>query len=415
MALTTAIALGTAAAGVYSANKQAQAAKSYANSSKYNPYDVSTPYGSASFNNGTATASLSPDQQALQNYLSSQGSGFLGIAGDAFKSGGVTSGMQDAYNQYASSVPGAPDYQTSTGSFLGPIAGLAQQQANNSQVNPYQGMQDQFGGASQGFLGQLGSFNPQALSGQYTQNLRDQAQPENQRAVNSTVQGLFNTGRLGSTGGADVLGRLADSQNQQDLGFQKAGMDYAGSEQSRIAGLASNFGSQSGMFGQMGDQFKNSSLNNAMGLANLYSGIDQQNFTNSFNINDLANTRTNQRFSNAMQMFGMGNQNVGLGLAAGGLGQGLLGQSQGIDQGLMNMIQLGGNLGSAQSNANSNAYAPLMGAQQNQANTYSNLFSGFLGGIGSAYGTGTAGQVGPSSLGVSNNMYSTPNPSIRMA
>jgi len=54
------------------------------------------------------------------------------------------------------------------------------------------------------------------------ENFRAQALPSQQRAVNSTLTNLFGTGRLGTTGGSNVVGRLAEAQNQQDLQFQQA-------------------------------------------------------------------------------------------------------------------------------------------------------------------------------------------------
>lgn len=346
-AITAAIGLATAAAGAMAAKKNADAAKGYGKQAQFNPYNINTPYGNVNFQGNTANARLSPFQQQFQQYLQGQGQGFLGAAGNTLNSGGLTPGMTGAYDNYLGQVPGAQSY------------------------NPdFAGQAGMFGNASKGFMDQLGSFDPKALASQYTQNLRAGAQPENQRAVNSTVQGLFNGGRLGSTGGADILGRLGETQNQQDLGFQKAGMDYAGSEQNRLAGLGSQFGQQSGMFKQMG-------------------------FDNAFQLNDMMNTRANQRFSNAMQMFGMGQGNMGIGLGAGQLGQGLLGQSQGIDQGLLQMIQSGGNLGAAKSGANQAAYAPQLQAQQNYYGTLGNLGGSFLGGMMNRIGGSPGGSYVP--------------------
>lgn len=353
-------------------------AKSFARKTSFKPYNINTGYGSSSFDGNTATARLSDFQQQLQDYLNKTGTGFLNNAQSSFQNNGVTPGMQQDLGTYDRQQSKGPDYGTSGQSFLGQLGGLFNQQLGMAKTNPYQAQQNQFGNSANQFLGSLGSTDPAQLAQNYTSTLRQQAQPQNQRAVNSTVQGLFNTGRLGSSGGADILGQLSNSQNQQDLGFQQAGMDYSGNEQSRIAGLANQFGNTSGMFGQLGNQFQQNAYGNANNFLSAYNNIDQQGFNNSAVSSQLQDTRANNRFTNAMSLFDAGNKNTSLGLAGGSLGQGLLGQSQGIDQNLLAMIQAGGNLGSQRSQANVQAYQPVMQAGQQVSSDYGNIFGSLL-------------------------------------
>jgi hypothetical protein len=142
---------------------------------------------------------------------------------------------------------------TDTGADLGPWANL------------YQSL---IGGAEGVPMGNAQQARDAALA-----NFRAQALPENQRAVNTAFTRLFSEGRLGSTGGANILGRLAEAQNQQDLGFQLA----AGQE--GRAEMGANLGALQGYLGGAGDilnfggaAFTNA-LNRAGAASNAYSGV----------------------------------------------------------------------------------------------------------------------------------------------
>lgn len=99
------------------------------------------------------------------------------------------------------------------------------------------GLQDQLAGLAGGAFGDVGSAA--GAADRQLQAFRAAAQPANQRAVNSTLQNLFNTGRLGTTGGANIIGSLAEAQNRQDLDFQLA----AGQEGRAAQQIAFNLGS----------------------------------------------------------------------------------------------------------------------------------------------------------------------------
>lgn len=60
--------------------------------------------------------------------------------------------------------------------------------------------------------------------------LRSQARPAEQRAANNLADRLFSSGQLGTTGGAQIFGELALSQEQADIGRQLAAFDFASQE-----------------------------------------------------------------------------------------------------------------------------------------------------------------------------------------
>lgn len=343
------------------ANANQSAANQYAQQTKYNPYNISAGNSGVVFNGNNAAASLSPQYQQLQQQLTSGAGGLLGGLGQQYgQNGGVNPYLQSQFDQYNGQTMG------SNAASLQPYGNLGPQLSSN--------VGDQFNATAGGFLGGLGSFDPNQAAQSYSQNLRAQAAPGNQLAAENTAQGLFNSGRLGSTGGANVLGQLTQAQNQQDLGFQIAGQQYGGQEQNRLAGLAQSFG-QAGtginnQMAQTNDQMTNSAFNRA-------STINQMQYNQ-------VNQRADARFQNAMQLFGAGQQGLQNQLQ-GGLG--MLQGSQGLDQNLLNTIGMGGYLGGASSNANSNAYNPSMQANVAGNNSKS---AGLLNALGQSGAIGGA-------------------------
>lgn len=489
------------------ARKNVQAAQEFANRTKWDPFSINTGNLGISFNGSQASATLSPQLQALQNQLFAGAGGLLGGLGQTIGSGGITPFLSNEFNIANAMTPGSTagmlrtgmegvnpslaGIPSGTGNIQTSLAGIPSSTANLSgmqgpqsffnqgafanlygntasaaqsalqgAMNPNQistNIGDQFSQASLGMLGALGSFNPQDAASSYTNNLRAQALPEQQRAVNSTIQNLFNSGRLGSTGGANVLGRLAEAQNQQDLGFQLAGQQYGGQEQSRLAGLAQNFGmAGTGInqaFAQTNDALASGATNRALGLGGLLSGlegqgfgqqfstnqenfnraqsINQMDFERAFGLNDAAfnrslttnqldferalglnqeafnrafglnqeqfnrsalqagmlfdqnNLRAQQRFQNAMQLFGGGQQNIQSSLNAA---LGMLSGGQSIDANLLNAIQLGAGLGQMRSAVQGAAYSPLLEAQIGRNNASASRWLGLAGGLDNLLG-----------------------------
>jgi hypothetical protein len=343
------------------ASKNQTAAQNYGNFTQFNPYNVTTPGASVGFQGNNAVAALSPGYQGIQSQLMSGAGGLFGNMN--FNNGGINPFLQSSFDQFNKGTPGIQD------------PGLPANQAawNTQQVSTDMG--NQFNDASRGFLGGLGSFNSNQLAGDYTNNLRQQAAPQNQRAAESLAQRLFNSGRLGSTGGQGLYGELVNQQNMQDLQFQQAGRDYAGQEQNRLAGLAGQFGQLgtgiNSQYAQLNDQFANSGFNRQMGYSDAQYG---RNLNNA----QFENQRAMARFQNAMSLFGAGQQNM-QGQVQNGLG--LLQGAQGLDQGLLQQIALGGNLGAARSGANQAAYGPGLEATVAKNNTSGAALAGAAGGI----------------------------------
>lgn len=327
-------------------SKNQTAAQNYGNTTQYNPYNLTYGNASVGFSGNNAVGQLSPEYQALQKQLAGGASGYLNGLGTNQSNGGINPFLQgsfDQYNQQAGGVPTDPRW-------------------NTNQIST--GMGDQFNATGQGFLGSLGSFDPNQAAQSYSNNLRQQAQPGNQRAAEGLAQQLFNSGRLGSTGGANMFGELINQQNQQDLGFQIAGQQYGGQEQNRLAGLAQGFGQLgtgiNAQYSQLNDQFANSGFNRAMQGA------------------DATNARAQQRFGNAMNLFNAGQQNQQSGIQNA---LGLLQGSQGLDQNLLQAIGLGGNLGAQKSGVNQNAYQPGLEASVAKNNTNGAALGGIIGGL----------------------------------
>lgn len=210
--------------------------------------------------------------------------------------------------------------------------------------------------------GLLSNFDPNQASSNYTNLLRQQAQPQEQQAASSALSGLFGTGRLGTSGGMQAYQGLMNSQNQADIGRQVAGQ---------------NFGMQQQLQAQQGyDQARQ----NQQGLMLNNFGAGQQGLMNAFGINqgmfgrqqDLytaSNTATQDRFGRALQLFGgenaLNQQNLGN-------FTGLLGAQQSGQNQQMDLARIGASVGQSQTSANSNA--AMMRNQSNQ-----DMIAGFLG------------------------------------
>jgi hypothetical protein len=234
---------------------------------------------------------------------------------------------------------------------------------NQSQATtPYQ-QQDFMGGVNGGMLQNI---DPTAMGNQYTNMLRQQAQPGEQQAANSMASRLFGSGRLGTTGGQGMMGELVNQQNQADLGRQIAGQQ---------------FGLQQGLMAQQGyDQARANQqglmLNqfgaNQQGQMNQF-GIDQGMFGRMLDMYNSGSDMTQDRFGRAMQLFGGENainqQNMGDFM-------GFLGGHQSNTQTMLDYARLSASGGQAQTTANANA------AQMRNAGNQ-DMIAGFMRAMGS--------------------------------
>lgn len=455
--------------GSIAAKKNKKAAQQFTNATKWQDTPITMPGMNLGFDaQGNPIGQVTdPTNQNMAQSLYGFGSGMLGQYAQGQNQLGMASVNQNAINPYlintqlpgfltsqygqtqralnnlpglGSINPALSGYQSQTPGLMGQLGQVGQNLDSIAGGMPSQygtQMGDQFNSQATSALGQLGSFNPNQLASDYANNLRAQAAPGEQNAANNLAQSLFNSGRLGSTGGAQLMGELGKSLANADIGRTIAGQQLAGQEQSRLAGLAQNFG-------QAGEGINlnafNANLQGAQAAGGLQGmlasilgqqgGLDQQAYNQTYQTNQAGYDRavqmqglgynqglntTQQRFANAMQLFGgvqgqnsaalqqqqnlMQNENLGLNAYqanSANQGQQLQGALQSLNlgqnfgqqdiQNLMQMLQLSNQTSQAQSGINMQAYAPTMTASVAKNNANAQLGSNIVGGIGKFFG-----------------------------
>ncbi|MDE2097349.1 MAG: hypothetical protein KGL39_08910 [Patescibacteria group bacterium] len=326
------VPLVAAAASAYAAKSAAGANASAAQNvagmelGATSPYDMSTGFGSTYFGNtangNSVDAKLNPMYGGLEQGLLGSSGGFLGSLDAAGASNGLTPFLQNAYSQYQNSLPNA------SGFGFGALAN----QAFGGNV----GTAQNFGQAANALLGNLSSFNPATAGANYTNLLAQQSAPQNALATQNLAQQLFNSGALGSTGGANALTALGNMQGNQYVGQQIAGQQLGMQQQGLLGSLANNFGYTGNM-------------------------MNSTNFGLGANLNNLLYGRqygqAQQGFQNAIGLNQAGNQNMGTYM---GLTQGLLGSGMGIDNALLNQMQTSAQMGAMRTGAAGNAGGQML-------------------------------------------------------
>jgi hypothetical protein len=332
--------IASIAGGLLSNNASKRAAAGM----QYRPWSTNLQgLGGANFANGQLN--LTPDAQAqsLNNLLSTMGLGQLG---------GFSQGQESALGQ---------DFLRGEYNLANTNSGLGLEGLLGSMgFGGYQG-QDMMQGLN---AGMLNNFDPNQAASSYTNLLRQQAMPQEQQAASSALTQLFNTGRLGSTGGMNAYQGLMDSQNQADIGRQVAGQQFGLNQQ-----LMAQQGYDAARANQQGLMLNNFGAGQ-QGLMNAF-GINQGLYGRQSDLYTASNSATQDRFMRAMQLFGGENaqnqqflQNF----------QGLLGAQQSQNQQLMDLGRIGASVGQAQTTAGANA--AMMRNQGTQ-----DMIAGFLGGI----------------------------------
>lgn len=174
--------------------------------------------------------------------------GFENRDGRVFGSGSIGE-FEPIARQLVASAGGGPAMDMS---FMDPIFSGAMNDLGDPRLQSAQN-RGQMRGLGHLFQSSLGTAmaDPFDLGAGVTARLRAGAVPENQRLVNSTMDRLFSSGRLGTTGGANVAGRLQEALNQQDLGFEQAGLEFGRGLQSDATGrLMSAFGGTEALLGR---------------------------------------------------------------------------------------------------------------------------------------------------------------------
>jgi len=344
------------------AGQNAQAAQNIANQDlAYTaPYGMNTGIGNTSFsstgNGNQAYSSLSAPYQGLEQGMLGSAGGFLGSLDQMGANGGFSPFLQNAYSQYQNSLPGAggAGFNSLYGQAFGNNLGTA----------------NAFGGAANGLLGALGNFNPTQAGANYTNLLAQQTAPANALAAQNLTQSLFNSGGLGSTGGANALQALGNMQSQQYVGQQVAGQQLGLQQQGLLGSLAGQYG----------------------GLSN---SMNSTNFGMGANLNDLLYGRqlgqAQQGFQNALGLNQSALQNMG---AYSGLASGLLGGGMNIDNALLNQMQVAANMGAQRTGAATTAGGINLAGQLAQNNTNAAIGNGLINGLAGANWAGLFGGGG---------------------
>jgi hypothetical protein len=169
--------------------------------------------------------------------------------------------------------------------------------------------------------------------------LRAQARPAEERAVNSKFQNLFSRGQLGTTGGAQILGQLAQAQEGADINRQLAATQTAqGLRSQNLAagqGLLGLGQQGAGLIGNIAAQ----GLTGLQGALGAQAGLGQQ------------------RLANLQGLFGFGQDLRGLGLSES---QQNLGLSSALEEQIRANVNLGGTFGGAQATAGGNVANALL-------------------------------------------------------
>src|SRR5690606_2609696 len=155
----------------------------------------------------------------------------------------------------------------------------------------------------------IANADPFSLGASVTENLRAQALPGQQRAVNSAMDRLFASGRLGTTGGAQQMEALANAQNQQDLQFQLAGLEAGRALQSdALARAMGAFGGQESMASRLfGEALAGEQLRTSTAL-----GAEQLAQSRMFGVESAAQGRDQLAMANLSRLFGEGLSAAGM-------------------------------------------------------------------------------------------------------
>jgi len=365
-------------------------AAQYADQTKWQNAGISAGGYNVTSDNGNISGSISdPTNQNLAQSLYGQGSGLMSqFSGGTQIPPELLQALQQANGQMGgigaqggSILSGLMQGMGQTGNQLGMNAAMGGNYSTR-QGNGFMGM----GNAA---LGQLGSFDPTQAGQNYSSMLDQSQQQGNQTAADSMAQRLYNSGMLGSTGGANQMGMLEQQQNMQHMQNQIAGQQLGQGQQMNLAGMAQSLGQTGQGMNLAGINSNNQSNQTNYGLlGNMFSqglGAQNQQFNQGMSL-------AQQPFANASSAYGQGlstNQQTLQGaLGALGLGQSF---SQADFSNLLNTIGMGINNNSQMSNANVRAYNPQLQAGVAANNTQT---AGNQGILGSIFGSNAGGSGG---------------------
>lgn len=398
MAVVTAVGIGTAAVGAYSANKAAkkQAAASTRNAqlaadaARFEGYDQRVGGNTVSFQeraDGTkfVTSSLSGANKTLKRGFDREA--LLALDNDA------TDSLQTMGADAVAQMQGDPAALRQARMDQG-LAEEGHQSSvqsridgrNNQLASLGQNVQNTLGGAGRAdAAANFGIARGQQLLGQDFQGVADnqlalmraQARPMEDRAVNSKMGNLFARGTLGGTSGVRAMGELAMNQENADISRQLASQNFAQAQmgQNLNAGTALLGQGQAGLLsGQQANAQTASTMSNT-GIQNI--GAQNQSDVTNLGITqqggDRAVSRVGARITDAQNLFGFGQdaQAGQLDLAATGANN-----SMNQDTNLRNLIALGGNIGGTAASAGAQQASALLSAKPNTTNAFGSIVQG---------------------------------------
>lgn len=311
---------------------------------KFNDQTASGQFGSV-FTGRDGTNRFAANQQTtdLRNQLGGQVPGLLG--GGQFNNAAFQQGFQGAQQNFGGAVNQADQaFQQQAGNTaFGGLPGLFGQAGGLGQMFAQQtagGPQDFSGGLQGALFGQgaqnfLNAGNQQGLFDQSLASQRAAAQPQQDRQFNRLQDRLFATGQLGSTGGAQQLEGLFNSQAQQDLGFQNNAFGQALAQGQFLGGLGGQqIGLGQNFLGQNLGQF-NQGAQNAFNFGGQAAGFEGQQFGQSLQGLQQNQSAGLNRLNAATSALGFGND---LQASQSGLGLQQAGFLQGLDQFQLNSI-----------------------------------------------------------------------------
>jgi hypothetical protein len=402
------IGAGVGAAGsVISSKNAAKAAKNAAAGAEFSPVGIRGIGGSSATvginRDGSERIQLKfgQDQEAIRDRLLADANlNAQGLGQDQVLAGQIQGATQDNILSDFGTLRGIGQ-NTGQESLLSAqnFARMGQQQDAFGQ----QGLNAAFGGPSaagltgiaqqqgQSLLNQPGPTSFNDLAGQRLSALRSAARPGEDRAVDSKLNNLFGSGRLGTTGGVRAIGELGLQQELADQNRIINSQDFANSQQNQERQFRQN---QQGLGSQLlGQAFQGvgQDQSRGLGLGQLGAGqLNQRGATEAARLGavqtgDQANLSQGQRrLASTQQLFGFGQaledrtldqtaQQVGI--------------TQTMDQNLLDQGRLSGSVGQAQASAGANAGALAMKGA-------SSPFGAALQGLGSGLASSGGGSGG---------------------
>ena len=170
------------------------------------------------------------------------------------------------------------------------------------------------------------------------QRLRDAAMPQENIQANSVANRLFNTGRLGTTGGANILGQLSQAQQQADLQRQlAAGQESRTAQTSALQQALSALGGSQNISQQTLKEFLGGAQTAIGSTAAANAGLG-----NAAALTSNPNFNTSAGNDAIASILSGGLGGTGAGSGASGLLQQLLGGGQNGQPGLLQQLFSGG-------------------------------------------------------------------------